>query len=289
MKLMHEQLNLEKKSVTVKWDDFEHFTFPWHFHPEYEIVYIVRSFGKRFVGDRVDDFNAGDLVLLGSNLPHFWRNDELFYQNNHEYWVNALVIHFPPDFFQHSIAYYPEFAAIRNLLNLARRGLSFGHAVSDHLASLLYKIRDSNGLARTLLFIQALDIMAHTTNCQTLASESYQNNMENWSSNRLTKALHWINANYRKQASIEEVAEAVGMNTSAFSRYFKEKTGKTFSGFVNEMRTGFACRLIQDGNKTITQTCFESGFNNIANFNRQFKKIMSVTPSEYSRQFAKKV
>ena len=285
MKIMHEQLNLQRTSITVKWDDFPHFTFPWHFHPEYELVYIERSFGKRFVGDHVGDFDAGDLVLLGSNLPHFWKNDELFHQGNPDYWVNAVVIHFPPDFFKHSIETYSEFDPIRKLLLRSKRGIRFSTIVSSKLSTSLKKTLELEGINRILLFISILDELANIPDYQLLTKESYRSEMQDWSSDRLTKALHMINSNYKHSPKLETVANHIGMNPSAFSRYFKEKTGKSFIRFVTEMRVGYACKLLQEGHLSISQTCYESGFNNLSNFNRQFKNITATTPISYRDRF----
>lgn len=285
---MHEQLNLKgKTSITVKWDEFPHFTFPWHFHPEFELVYIIKSFGKRFVADHVEDFNEGDLVLLGSNLPHFWKNDERFYNEDPRYLVNAIVIHFPTDFFSHQIEFYPEFYPIRKLLNLSARGISFSRTVADSLGPGLKKLLKLQGLERTLKFVRILNSLALTGEYKLLASETYRSDFQDWSSNRLDKVMHIINSSYREPVRLETVASHIGMNPSAFSRYFREKTGKTFTEFVMEMRIGYACKLLIEGKHTISQICFESGFNNISNFNRCFKKFTLLTPILYRNQFHK--
>ena len=285
MKIMHEQLNLQRASITAKWDDFPHFTFPWHFHPEYELVYIEKSFGKRFVGDHVDDFQAGDLVLLGSNLPHFWKNDEMFHQENPDYRVNAVVVHFPPDFFRHSVETYAEFDPIRKLLIRAKRGIRFSADVSPKFSTQLKKIVRQKGLQRTLHFIKILDELARITEYQLLVNESYKNEMPDWSSDRLAKVMHLINATYKHNPKLETIANQIGMNPSAFSRYFKEKTGKSFVRFVTEFKVGYACKLLQECQLSISQICNESGFNNVSNFNRQFKKITSVPPVDYRNRF----
>ncbi|MGV8091548.1 MAG: AraC family transcriptional regulator [Mangrovibacterium sp.] len=288
MKIMHEQLNLKgKNSITIKWDEFPHFTFPWHFHPEFELVYILKSFGKRFVADHVEDFHEGDLVLLGSNLPHFWKNDEIFFSNDPRFQVNAIVIHFPSDFFSHQIEDYPEFYKIRKLLNLSGRGISFSRSVSDLVGSGLKRLLKLKGLERTLQFIKILDQLAHSNDYRLLASETYRSDIHGWSSNRLDKVMHIINSSYRESIKLETIAENIGMNPSAFSRYFREKTGKSFTDFVLEMRIGYACKLLIEGNHSVSQICFESGFNNLSNFNRCFKKFTSLTPVLYRDQFHK--
>ena len=286
MKIMHEHLSFRgNNSFNIKWDDFPHFTFPWHFHQELELVYVIKSFGKRFVGDHVEDFHDGDLVLLGSNLPHFWKNDEVFFKNDPNYQVNAIVIHFPADFFSHQIESYPEFHLIRKLLIRAVRGISFSLQVSGRLDIKFKRLLKLKGLERTLQFIKILNQLAHTKDYKLLAGEICRTDLYDWSSSRLDKVMHIINANYRQQIRLEVVAGHIGMNPSAFSRYFKEKTGKSFTEFVNEMRIGYACKLLLEGKQTVSQICFESGFNNLSNFNRCFKKMILMPPVHYRSQF----
>lgn len=286
MKIMHEQLSFRgTNSFNIKWDEFPHFTFPWHFHSEYELVYVKKSFGKRFVADHAADFYDGDLVLLGSNLPHFWKNDEAFLKKNPELKVNAIVIHFPANFFQDQLENYPEFFQIRDLLKRASHGIHFDKKTADRLDSKLNQLLTQKGLEQTLAFLGILDNLAKTKQYHLLASESYQPTIENWSNNRLDKVMHIINSNYRQQIKLDVVANYIGMNTTSFCRYFKEKTGKTFIEFVNEMRIGYACKLILEGKQSVSQICFESGFNNLSNFNRCFKKNTNLAPGQYRNQF----
>ena len=288
MKIMHEQLSFRgTNSFNIKWDDFPHFTFPWHFHLEFELVYVIRSFGKRFVADHIEDFNDGDLILLGSNLPHFWKNDEAFFNNDPRYQVNAIVIHFPKDFFKHQLESYSEFYQIKELLVRAARGISFQKQVADSLSSELKRLLKLKGLDRTLHFLKVLNKLAQTKQYKLLASETYRPDLHDWSSNRLDKVMHIINSNYRQTIKLETVANLIGMNPTAFCRYFKEKTGKSFIEFVNEMRIGYACKLLLEEKQSVSQICFESGFNNLSNFNRCFKKIRSFSPVQYRNQFHK--
>ncbi len=285
---MHEQLSFRgKTAVTVKWDDFPHFTFPWHFHPEYELVYVIKSFGKRFVGDHIDDFSDGDLVLLGSNLPHFWKNDDVFFQGDPQYKVNAIVIHFPADFFKQQIENYPEFLKIKELLQRSARGIRFHEPIAKSVGKKLEKLLKSKGLERTLDFVKILDKLARTKDYKILSSGNYNAELQNLSSSRIDKVLHIINSNYREDLKLETVANHAGMNKTAFCRFFKEKTGKSFSEFLIEMRIGYACKLLIEAQLSVSQICFESGFNNLSNFNRQFKKQTLFTPVHYKNQFHK--
>lgn len=286
MKIMHEHLNFQgNTSFTVKWDDFPHFTYPWHFHSEYELTYVIKSYGKRFVADHIGNFKENDLVLLGCNLPHFWKNDEVFLKNDPKLKVNAVVIQFPSDFFKQQIQSYPEFHPIKELLKRSGRGISFKETVSIRLGEKIKQLLNKEGLERTLSFLDILNQLAQTKEYKILASENYRPELFDWSSNRLNKVMHLINTNYRHSLNLEYVADKIGMNPTAFCRYFKEKTGKSFSELVIEMRIGHACKLLIEGNLNISQICYESGFNNLSNFNRQFKKHTSYSPSQYKNQF----
>lgn len=286
MKIMHEQLSFRgTNSFNIKWDDFPHFTFPWHFHSEYELVYVIKSFGKRFIADHAEEFQHGDLVLLGPNLPHFWKNDEAFFRDNPNYQVNAIVIHFPADFFITQRKNYPEFSHINELLVRSERGIWFEKRVADSLDKSLKKLLKQKGLSQTLSFLEILEKLAKSKQYKLLASKSYRPNLQNWSSNRLDKVMHIINSNYRQTLTIDKIANHIGMNPSSFCRYFKEKTGKSFIEFLNEMRIGYACKLLLEGKQSVSQICYESGFNNLSNFNRRFKMNTGLSPIQYRNQF----
>ncbi len=285
MKIMHEQVSFPPRTLLkVKWDDFPHFTYPWHFHSEFEIVYVLKSSGKRYVADSIEKFSEGDITLLGSNLPHFWKSEETEKADNR---VNAIVVQFHNDFFKEEINTYPEFHRINELLKRAKRGVNFTKPESDKIGRLLKRLLKLSGLERMLYFIKLMDAMARIENYKLLASKGYQLEEHKELNSRLDKIMHFINTNYQRKISQDEVATRIGMTTAAFCRYFKEKTGKGFIYFVNEMRIGYACKLLIENHLSISQICFECGFNNLSNFNRMFKRQTSFTPGEYQQQFIK--
>lgn len=287
MKIMHEQVSFAPRTMLkVKWDDFPHFTYPWHFHSEFEIVYILKSSGKRFVADSIETFKEGDITLLGANLPHFWKNENLN-DDLSPMRVNAIVVQFHNGFFREEISTYPEFHRISELLKRASRGIHFSPSSSEKLGKMLKRLLKLNGLDRMLYFIKLLDTMARTENYRILASKAYHLEEHKELNSRLEKVMHFINTNYQRKITQEEIAVKIGMNTAAFCRYFREKTGKGFIFFVNEMRIGYACKLLIENHLSISQICFESGFNNLSNFNRMFKRQTGFTPGEYQQQFVK--
>lgn len=285
MKIMHEQVSFAPRTMLkVKWDDFPHFTYPWHFHSEFEIVYILKSTGKRFVADSIESFKEGDITLIGSNLPHFWKSNAAL-ENTGTTRVNAIVVQFHKDFFRDEIHSYSEFHAINELLKRAASGIHFQDPASEKIGKRLKRLLKLNGLERLLYFIKLMDLMARTENYRVLASKSYLLEEHKELSKRLDKIMHFIITNYQRKISQEEVATKIGMSTAAFCRYFKEKTGKNFIFFVNEMRIGYSCKLLTENSLSISQICFECGFNNISNFNRVFKRQTGFTPGGYQQQF----
>lgn len=287
MKIMHEQVSFEPRTMLkVKWDDIPHFTYPWHFHSEFEIVYVLKSFGKRFVADSIESFQEGDITLMGSNLPHFWKS-EISENGDDTNRVNAIVVHFHIDFFREEINSYPEFHRINELLKRAVRGIHFNQTQGEKIGQMLKRLLKLKGLERMLYFIKLMDEMAGIVNYRILASKGYQLEEHKELNSRLDKIMHFINTNYQRKITLEEISAKIGMTTAAFCRYFKEKTGKGFVFFVNEMRIGYACKLLIENHLSITQVCFECGFNNISNFNRMFKRQTSYTPGDYQQQFIK--
>jgi len=285
MKIMHEQVSFAPRTLLkVKWDDIPHFTYPWHFHSELEIVYVLKSTGKRFVADSIESFQEGDITLLGSNLPHFWKSNDTD-ESNGSSRVNAIVVQFHQDFFREEIQSYPEFYAINELLKRAAMGIHFTSPSCQKIGKMLMKLLKTSGLERILYFIRILDVMAHTDNYRILASKAYHLEDHKHLSKRIDKIMHFITTNYQRKITQEEVASKIGMNKAAFCRFFKEKTGKGFSYFVNEMRVGYACKLLIENQLSVTQICFECGFNNISNFNRMFKRQTGYPPVLYQQQF----
>ncbi len=284
--IMHEQVLIPGGSpIRIKWNDYPHFTYPWHFHSEFEIVLVLKSFGVRFVADTLEKFTEGDLVLVGSQVPHYWKNDDVFHQGNPDLKVNAVVIQFSSDFMDRSILNYPELSHIRDLLNRAGQGIYFLPAFSEAVREPIKNLIQKESFERFMGLLRILDAMARTKQYRLLASPGFKQNPPNVNDQRLNKILNYLNLNYTQKISLPELSRIFGMNASSFSRYFKEKTGKTLVQYINELRIKYACRLLQNNQGTISSICFECGFNNISNFNRFFREIMKLSPKEYVQQF----
>ncbi len=289
IKMMHEQLDMSTSSpIKVKWCDYDHFTYPWHFHSEYEIVYIIKSTGTRFAGNNIETYNEEDLTLLGSFLPHMYRSDEIYYEGNPALRVHAIVIQFSKDFFSHAFQYYPEFHKIKLFLEKSASGVWFNktEGINRNIRKNIVRLLKIKGLDRLLECIKLLSLMSKSSDIRFLDDSG---SLEQIHDNRITKVLTYINKSGYQSIQLKDIAGYSGMNPAAFCRYFREKTGKTLIRHVNELRIQHACRLLLEGKYTISQICYECGFNNVSNFNRQFRKICKYTPTEYLNEYGRKV
>ena len=289
--IMHEKLNLSTGSpVKIKWCDYDHFKYPLHSHGEYEIVYIIKSSGKRFVGKSIEHYTSGDLVLLGSFVPHMYQSDDIYYQNNSDLRINAIIIQFSKDFFSHAIHSYPEFHKIKKLLEDAKYGIFFKIGINDVIREKIENTLKLKSLNLLMECITILSLMSNSKEKRLLNNESLEVGFEIHDQDpRLIKILSLLHQEYFQSLSLNYIASLVGMNRTALCRFFKSKTGKTIFQYINELRINYACQLLLESKLTITQICYETGFSNISNFNQQFKKITNYSPTKYLEEFKKKL
>lgn len=270
----------ENSSITVTKNSCPNFLKIWHYHPELELVYVMSSKGTRFIGDSIEKFEEGDVVLIGKDLPHMWLNDEAYFREDSTLVAEALGVHFREDFLGYDFINAPEMTQIRDLFYKAKFGIRFNH-VGEDLKMKIAALSDASGFNRTMLFIEVLDKLARHESCTLLASQGYVNTSGASDHKYLDLVYEYVFNNFKKDITLTQVAKIAHMNPSAFSRLFKRVNRKTFTRYVNEIRIGYACRLLIENKQSITDICYESGFNNISNFNRQFKNITSLSPSTY--------
>ncbi len=259
-----------------------HYPFEWHQHPEYELTLIVRGRGRRFVGDSVEEYREGDLVLLGSHLPHTWRSVPASRGERHE----AVVVQFRREAMQEALLGLPELAHVRSMLDGAQRGAQFvGRARAD-VARSLPKLVKRRPLQRLTEFLQVLDLLGRSPGVRPLASGSYAIPRASETSERLTSVLAIIHRDFASPLRQHDVAQVAGLSPAAFSRFFRHATGKTYVGYLSDVRVGHACRQLVESTLPITQICFDSGFTNVSNFNRAFLDRHGMSPSKFRREFS---
>lgn len=269
------------QSISVRRDRLPYFYNDWHYHPELELVYIIKGEGTRFIGDNIARFESGDLVLLGPNLAHVWKSDEEYFLPQSRKIVEAIVIHFPIDFLGSNLWNIPEFSSINKLHEISSRGISF-HISSGHpLRKLLNSIPDLSLFDRLLMLLKILHQLSDFEDKQVLSGIPFVENSQEQQSDRMDKINTFILLNFSKEIQIEKIALIANMTVASLCRYFKKKTRKSVTEFINEVRIGYACKLLIDGKYTITDICYQCGYTNSSYFNRQFKKITQINPSQY--------
>lgn len=282
MKALFEKVMFnEQSSLLVRRFELLYFDAPWHYHPEYELTYIVKSHGRRFVGDHVEPFRDGDLVLLGPDLPHFWRNDDEFYQPDSPHLAESIVVQFPATFSERGLASIPEAASVRELLERARYGLRFSSEMSQTVADMLEQLPQQTGLTQLLSLLAILNVLATDQNAQLLASDGYQLAPGAAETERMKRVLEFMLRHFREEVRVEQIASIAGMAPAAFCRYFKNRTRKTFVEYLNELRTGHARKLLTNVDMSVGQVGLECGYNNNSHFHRQFKLSTGMTPFQY--------
>jgi AraC-like DNA-binding protein len=251
----------------------------WHHHIECEFSFMVSGRGTLFVGDGIKPIAPGDLAMIGPDIPHSFSQDE-----SDDSQFDSIVIQFDPKMLEVPGTALPELAECIALVERAKRGLVFAIAPGSEAETLLKEIVQSDGLRRLTALMRLLDDLSQREDALTLVSDSYQFRSKEFSTERMSYIMNYIKDNLDQDIVQSDVAAELDMKPASFSRFFKNATGRTFVSFVNRIRTAEACRLLAATEDEITQIAFSCGYANISNFNRHFRDIWGMTPSEYRRQ-----
>ena len=250
----------------------------WHYHPEIELVYVNGGAGKRQIGSHVSYFRDGDLILIGSNLPHcgFTTKDT----GN----KSQTVIHMKKNFLGNDFFNIPEMSKIQKLLELAKSGIAFSGKTKKKLGEKMEVMEYQSDFQRLLSILNILNELATSEEYKVLNAEGFTMQSEVKDNNRINIVFNHVKNNFKEEIPLEEIADLVSMTVPSFCRYFKKITNKTFTQFVNEYRLVHASKLLAEQPMSITEVCYESGFNNFSHFNKSFKAFTGQNPSEYRNQ-----
>jgi len=258
------------------------FQCPFHYHPELELTLIVNSSGQRYVGDHIGRFAPGDLVLMGPDLPHMYINDAKYSGQAH-----SIVLQFLPDCLGRDFFQRGEMKAIRLLLEKSRVGLSFHGRTRDKVAPLLEELTGLDGFKRIASFLAILEILARSKECRALASPAYSPSLALYQGERINRVCELISKKFRDGITQSEAARTARMSVPSFSRFFRRAANKTFRSFLNEVRIGHASQMLLETDRTVAEVCYDSGFANLSNFNRQFLRLRKVSPRDYRRKVSR--
>ena len=275
----------DKQVIKIMKVKESHFYPLWHFHPESEIMLLEKSTGTQYVGDAIENFQVGDVVLLGSNIPHLWRNSKEYFVENSQLSAEATVVYFREDRLGPDFYDLPEMADVKKLLKTARNGVKFSGKNKPILRKKIYEIVNTEGLDRIVGLLSLLNYMATNCDYQPISSLGYSPRIDESDFNRFNKVSAYLMNNFSKKIELSEIASVANLSPTSFCRYFKSRTNKTFVGFLNEIRVGYACKLLMEKDKNASEICYASGFNNLTNFNIQFRKVKNLTPLEYQNRF----
>jgi YesN/AraC family two-component response regulator len=272
-------------SFNVRYDIVSHFYNKWHYHPEVELVYIIKGSGRQFIGDNIHHFKPGDMILLGTNLPHLWRSDEKFLKKNSKLKVEAIVIHFMLDCFGEHFFDLPENKELVRLFDRAQQAVRIKNNTRKIVFELMQRLLIAKNSERIILLLQILQIIAHSRQTKLVCSKGLQFHYNPTETDRLNNIYQYILKNFSKEITLDQIAKVAHISPHSFCRYFKSRIKKTFSRFLIEVRIGHACKLLAETNKSVADICYESGYNNFSNFNRHFKSITQKTPLEHRKDY----
>ena len=269
-------------------EDLPHFIVPWHYHPAIEIMYITRGIGTRFVGDCIEQYEEGDVCMIGPNLPHEWSNDDAYFDKESGLRATCICLFFKREIFDPNFIRLPEMNNIRDLIERSRRGLKFTGKSKLEITRFIRSSVNDVGVRKVTNLLTLLELMATSTEYELLASVGFTNSVNSEDFERFNKVYKFLVKNFATSIRLEEVSTLVGLTPTAFCRYFKERTKKTFVEYLNEMRIGYSKKLLLENKMKISTISGEVGFPNLSNFISQFKKVTGMSPSQFQKQFGVK-
>ncbi len=250
----------------------------WHFHPEIELVYVNKGKGKRHIGNHLSYFNNSQLILIGSNLPHNGFTDRLTSEGI------ETIVQFKPDFLGDTFIDLPEMNNIALLMERAKKGILFKPDTKKIVGPKIEKLSKLVGVKQISKLLDILDILSIADDYSLLNADGYAFEAKLQDNNKIDTIYKYVNKNFQEHIALEDIADKVSMTVPAFCRYFKKVTGKTFTQLVNEYRIVHATKLLSESKSSVTDICYECGFNNFSHFNKQFKEFTGQSASNYRKE-----
>lgn len=277
----------ENRSFIIRKLTAPYFDPTFHLHPEFQLCYIIEGTGNRLIGDTISPFTSGDLVLLGPNLPHVWRNHDAYFEKGQALKTSAIVIYFDDHLLGESIYKKEEFEKIKHLFKQAECGIEITGDTRTMVSRLMQELLDMKGTASVIQLLKILDTIGNANEYHLITdthATSYNTVAE---TDRMNKIFAFTMQNFRRKIYLEEAASIAGMTCTSFSRYFKSRVNQSYSDFLKEIRIEHACKLLKEDKMGIDLIGRACGFKSVTNFNRQFKEVMGKCPHQYRRAYKK--
>ena len=278
MKIHLETITSKDKSFSLMINPRLSDLFYWHFHPEYEMVYIEAAIGTRHIGEHISTYTESDLVFIGSNIPHL----------NFDYGVKTayrkIVVHLKKDFIENQFEGIPELNSITQLFEKSKHGLAFSGEIKKQIGEKLFQLEHLNDFQQYIQLLDILNMLANIPNPELLHEQAYNNKVSEREQGRLRAIYTFVDKNYHKKINLDEVAAISSMSKEAFCRYFKKVSNYTFIEFLNRYRISHSKRILMSG-KSVSEACYQSGFESLSYFSRTFKKVANESPREFRKRY----
>lgn len=260
---------------------FEDKEFPaaWHFHEEYELTYIVKSTGVRYVGNSMETFDNDDLVMVGSNLPHCWKTIGEQTED-----VECIVIQWREDLLKNWLD-KEEIKYIKDLLKRSQRGIRFSKSFAIEIKEMLLKMVELQSFERLILFLQVLQKLSLSKDFELLAGPNFTNSLSYKESKRINVVYDYLKEHYLEKITLDDISDVMNMSNDTFSRFFKKTFNCSFFSFLNEYKISIACKMLIDTDLSVSEVGYKTGYNNLTFFHRQFHKHMGMSPSKYRKSY----
>ena len=276
----------EGESFFAKAFDLPYFNSPLHFHPEFELVLITNSKGKRYIGNKISDFQEGDLTFMGADLPHLFKNHPAYYEHSPGLRARSIVIQFQKNAIGKDLWALPQAKKFHRLFKLSQKGIDITGETKQRLIPKMEKIVQLKGFDRLLCLLEILNELADTTEYN-LVSDIDIIGHNALDSHRLNSVFQYILENYQREIRLEELSGLICMTRTSFCRFFQERTKQTFSGILTDIRLAQASKLLIESTASVADICYDCGYNNLSNFNRHFKAKFSISPHSYRKEYSR--
>jgi AraC-like DNA-binding protein len=279
----------KEKSFSIRYGVIPAFKSVWHYHPEVELHYVVKGDGISIIADSVRNFSAGELIFLGENLPHCWRPSKEYCVEEDALDVEAIVLQFLPDCLGRYLINLPEACLLPKLFEKARAGMLINGTDKVRIVALMQRLLNEDGLSCIITLMEILKELSETAQYHQIAfSKNALYRCTEEESKRFNDICHHTLKHFKREVSLREIASVGNLSTASFCRYFKLMTNKNYSQFITQIRISHACKLIIEDRLSTPAICFESGFYNLSNFYRHFKKHTGMTPLVYKTTYTQR-
>ncbi len=257
----------------------------WHYHHKLELSFVTEGKGKRIVGDSIEDFYPGDLILIGAKIPHVWIAEKNEFGSETARSLESVYLQFGQDILPKEILKLPELVHVKKALELSERGVHITGDTLNEVSRLMLELPYIDNFTRMIYFYQIMNAIGKSSTNILLASAEYVARKFTSPNERITKVHEYLMSNFHEEVNLEEIAQLVHMAPGSLCRFFKTEMGMTIFDYLNKIKVDYACSLLLNRELSIADIAYDCGFNNLSHFNKQFKKNINITPSQYRKQF----